>query len=130
MAFFITLLITAVSVVFCILKLNWDGDLSMLGFPIAAFGSLVSIVMLLSIIWTHCIALDVEIAKMKNEYVGIMHKIEIGLSNYELISEVQEWNDKIIGGKKSQHNFWVGVFVPDIYDQFEIIEYNLIKENK
>ena len=36
--------------------------------------------------------------------------------------DIREWNEDLAANKVKQHNFWYGIFVPDIYDQFEFIE--------
>lgn len=38
--------------------------------------------------------------------------------------EINEYNESIIEGRKYQDNFWIGIFYPDIYDEFEVIELN------
>ena len=53
---------------------------------------------------------------------------EFGLLSKEVIDEVQAWNEEIIRGKTMQHDPWIGAFVPDVYDQFELIDYT--KYNK
>ena len=48
---------------------------------------------------------------------------EFGLLNKEVIDEIQSWNESIIYNQKMQNDFWVGVFCPNVYDQFETIDY-------
>lgn len=43
----------------------------------------------------------------------------IAVSN--LIAAVQDWNEGLASGKAAQRNFWVGIFIPNIYDQFEYV---------
>lgn len=44
--------------------------------------------------------------------------------NEHYISEVILWNETISVGKEMQRDFWVGVFIPNIYDEFDIITLN------
>ena len=45
-----------------------------------------------------------------------------GIVNKEYIDEIQDWNEMIAKGKSLQRDFWVGIFVPNIYDGFEVID--------
>lgn len=46
------------------------------------------------------------------------------LGKKDLYNQIQEWNEYLATGKAMQHDFWLGVFYSDIYDQFEFIELN------
>lgn len=48
---------------------------------------------------------------------------EFGFLNKEIIDEVTEWNETISYNKIAQDNIWVGCFIPNIYDDFELIDY-------
>ena len=48
---------------------------------------------------------------------------EFGFLNKEVIDEVTEWNETISYNKIAQDNIWVGCFTPNIYDDFELIDY-------
>lgn len=43
------------------------------------------------------------------------------LQNEHYISEIIRWNTTISTGKSIQRDFWVGIFIPNIYDDFDII---------
>ena len=52
---------------------------------------------------------------------------ELGLLSKEVIDEVQAWNESLIRNKRLQDDIWLGIFVPDIYDQYELIDYESYK---
>lgn len=48
----------------------------------------------------------------------------------ELVKEVQEWNCDLANKKINQYDLWIGIYIPDIYDQFEFISLdNLVTSN-
>lgn len=66
----------------------------------------------------------------KERFEAITYKIEsgacrdeFGLLSKEVIDEIQEWNEEVVKGQTLQNDFWLGVFYPDVYDQYETIDY-------
>ena len=47
---------------------------------------------------------------------------EFGIINKEYIDEVQAWNEDVVKYKEWQRDFWIGIFIPNIYDDFETID--------
>lgn len=71
-------------------------------------------------------------AELIQKYEALKYKIEnesyrdeIGLRDKEVIDEIQAWNEDISYKKTVQKDFWIGVLYPNIYDQFETIDYNI-----
>lgn len=82
---------------------------------------------LFAIIGNHTTA-DSYVAKSNERYEALCYKVEtenavdeFGLRNKEIIDEVQKWNEEIAEYKALQDNFWIGIYYPNIYDQFETI---------
>ena len=49
----------------------------------------------------------------------------------ELVKEIQEWNCDLAKNKINQYSPWIGIYIPDIYDQFEFISLdNLVEPNQ
>ena len=52
---------------------------------------------------------------------------EFGIVNKDYIDEVQEWNEDIASNQRMQRDFWLGIFIPNIYDDFELIDLDSIQ---
>lgn len=73
--------------------------------------------------------IDGEIASMEKRYESLVYQYENNvyendndLGKKELMDNIQEWNENLARNKSAQDDFWLGIFIPDIYDQFEFIE--------
>ena len=109
---------------------------------LAIVGIIGSIVSVLVMVGMHADA-AAQKAKLNETYTAIEYKItsgacrdELGLLTKEVIDEAQEYNETISYHKTMQDSFWLGVYVPDIYNDFELIDYtqynseqNVIKDN-
>lgn len=90
------------------------------------------IIMVIMIVVFACayIGVNAQVERNKERYNAITYKVEsgacrdeFGLLNKEVIDEIQDWNEDVTYYKIFQKDFWVGIFVPNIYDQFETIDY-------
>ena len=73
-------------------------------------------------------------AKYEETYKALTYKLEsgacrdeLGLLSKSVIDEIQAWNEDVVSRQKMQNNFWVGIFYPDIYDNFKTIDYTHYK---
>ena len=76
------------------------------------------------------IGVNAQVEKNKEQYNAITYKVEsgacrdeFGLLNKEVIDEIQDWNEDVTYYKNLQKDFWIGIFIPNVYDQFETIDY-------
>ena len=76
------------------------------------------------------IGLDGDIEASKARYESLTYQYENALydndndiGKKELMSEIQDWNEDLARHKAKQDDFWIGIYIPDIFDQFEFIEY-------
>lgn len=45
------------------------------------------------------------------------------LGKKELYNQIMEWNEDVVYYQNVQDNFWFGIYYPNVFDQFELIEY-------
>jgi hypothetical protein len=76
-------------------------------------------------------AIDGEVLAMRQEYNSLVYQYESDLyENYidngkrELMVDIQEWNENLAWYKSNQRGFWIGPYIPNVYDQFEFIALN------
>ena len=103
-------------------------DLENLGIAISAigiFGIIVSVVILA----INYIGIDGYIARMNTRYETLIYQYENDiydndndLGKRELMVDIQNWNEDLSSRRERQRDFWIGIYIPNIYDQFEYIE--------
>ena len=103
-------------------------DLENLGIAISAIGifGIIASVVVLAI---NYIGIDGYIARMNTRYETLVYQYENDiydndndLGKRELMVDIQNWNEDLSSRKERQRDFWIGIYIPNIYDQFEFIE--------
>ena len=99
------------------------------GYLISTLSGLAVIISLFLIIGEYT-TMDSYLEKTREQYKAITYKIEsdacrdeFGLLNKEVIDEIQEWNKNVRFYQNIQDNFWLGIYYPNVFDEFETIEY-------
>lgn len=130
MIFWIFVILTIVGIVGGIFASEYDFEgLSILGWIVGVISGIVATVMLIVIVSTYCTA-DAQVELWKEQYKALTYKSEsgacrdeFGLLNKEIIDEIQDWNQDVVYNKRIQKDFWIGIFYPNVFDEFETIDY-------
>lgn len=110
-----------------------DYEWSSLLVGLGVVSALISVVLLIIILVCNCGAKG-TLAGQRERYKALMYKVEtescrdeFGIVNKDYIDEVQSWNEDLSYNKAMQRDFWVGIFIPNIYDEFKLVDLNSIK---
>ena len=76
---------------------------------------------------------DADVAKYQKRYESLTYQYENDFYNndndvgkYELVSQIKYWNTDLAYRKTIQRDFWLGIYYPNIYDQFEFIKLDFV----
>lgn len=88
------------------------------------------VLMLITMVITY-VGVDADFAKKQQHRDFLVAQYKTGvyngsvLSQYHLLQQVDEWNCTLAENQKLTHNYWVGIFVPNYWDDLEYITVNL-----
>lgn len=94
---------------------------------IALISLIVTLVMLIDIIGSHT-NVDAYVAENQMRYEMLVYQYENDIYDNDNdlgkrdLMEAFEWNEDLAYYREAQDDFWVGIFHPNVYDQFEFIE--------
>ena len=99
-----------------------------IGMTMALVGFVAVLTSSLIILLSH-IGLDAKVERSNARYESLVYQYENDiyendndLGKKELMGDIQEWNEDVSYYKKLQYDLWLGIYCPNIYDQFEKIE--------
>ncbi len=112
-------------------RTSYGGEwIKYIGIAIVVICAFAILIMTLSIAIDHATA-NSRVAAYQQQYESLTYQLENNLYDNDndigkkaLYQEVQEWNADLAYRKAAQRDFWIGIFYPNIYDQFEFIKYN------
>ena len=122
-------IVTVVIVLFGISLMykNIDTKTNAIGFVLAFFGSMFLLMMIFIIGFNIKTASEIKTNDM-NEYLYLssavdtqgVYKIEL---NTKIVKGVNEWNESLAWLKAKQRDLWIGILIPNIYDDYEFINF-------
>lgn len=130
MLFWLVAIIFVVGITMMVVGANkgyWN--LENVGFAITLIFGIALVIMIIILCCQH-IGIDARVEKNFEIYNAIEYKVtsgacrdELGLLSKEVIDEVQNWNKDVKYYQAVQDDFWIGIFYPNVFDQFETIDY-------
>ena len=88
----------------------------------------VALAVSLIVLGVNCINLKGTLSKIRQRYESLTYQYKNDIYNNDndlgkrdLMEDIQKWNEDLAWYREAQNDFWIGVFIPDIYDQFEYI---------
>ena len=111
---------------------DWVSGVGWTGIVIGGICTFISIFMMI----VFFVNLPGRIVENEQRYEALVYQAEQGMydnltenGKFELVNQIREWNEDLAYYKEMQRNFWVGVFIPNIFDDFEFIPIELISPN-
>ena len=108
---------------------GWIGVISM---AVSCISGIAVLFMLIAIVICH-VGIEAEIEANNQRYDSLVYQAEARLyendndvGKKDLANQIQEWNEDLARGKALQNDFWVGIFIPNIYDEFEFIPMSVL----
>lgn len=109
---------------FVLFTFDWE-NLGITISVIGIFGIIASVVVLA----INYIGIDGYIARMNTRYETLVYQYENDiydndndLGKRELMVDIQNWNEDLSSRRERQRDFWIGIYIPNVYDQFKYIE--------
>lgn len=131
MLFWLFVIVMVVGILLLILDAHFlfDNNLAIdIGTPAAVMGFIAVLISIVIILFYH-IGLDAKVERYNARYESLVYQYENNiyendndLGKRELMNDIQSWNEDLSYRKKIQDDFWLGIYYPNIYDQFEKIE--------
>lgn len=131
MLFFIFIIVLVLGVVGMIIAGDAYNRPIMFGISIllTIFGGTAVLVSSACLIYAYTTA-DAYVANNQQIYESLVYQYENKVfdndddvvGKKELYNQIQDWNQDLAYHQSIQDNFWVGIYYPNIFDQFEFIE--------
>lgn len=61
------------------------------------------------------------------QYENELYDNDNDIGKKELMNQIQDWNEELAFYKEMQCDFWIGIFIPNVFDQFKYIDLDTMK---
>ena len=136
MLFWIVLGLIIISAIGITVTHSWidvDSSIGMLSCFAFCVSALLMIVMCVILICNYS-GIDGAIKAYEKRYESLVYQYENDvydndLGKRELMEDIEAWNCELATKQENQDDFWLGILTPNVYNDFEFIEYsNIYKE--
>ena len=125
---FVILLVVGVTIVKITDEHICNETLFGLGAMLTVISSLCVSISVCILMFSH-IGIDAKVERYNARHESLTYQYENNiydndndLGKRELMKDIQDWNEDLSYRKEIQDDFWLGIYYPNIYDQFEKIE--------
>ena len=129
MLFWMTIIVTILSLILFEILFEHDFELLYIISGVISLLAAAALLIEIAVLAVNYISVDGYVQKMNTRHNMLVYQYENDvydndndLGKRELIEDIQNWNEDLASRKENQDNVWIGIFIPDIYDQFEFIE--------
>ena len=129
MLLFVICIIAMVIMAFISIKFSDNDSIWLCSFIGAILFGVIDILMIICAIDVN-IRKEAAVAYWQQRYDSLVYQLENNLydndndvGKKELYDQIQEWNEDLAANKVMQDSIWVGMFYPDVFDNFEFIQY-------
>lgn len=132
MLFFISLIVLIAGIVCMVIyerpSTSADSPLCGVGVTLLVLGLCIVSVSVPWVFVSHSFAeakldsLEVERASLVYQYENDLYDNDNDIGKKELMTEIQDFNTSLVWHKHVQHDPWIGIYIPNIYDDLELID--------
>ena len=129
MLFWMTIIVTILSLILFEILLRHDFELLYIISGVISLLAAAALLIEIAVLAVNYIGVNGYIQRANARYDMLVYQYENDiydndndLGKRELIEDIQNWNEDLASRKENQDDAWIGIFIPDIYDQFEFIE--------
>ena len=129
MLFWMTIIVTILGLLLFKILFEHDFEISCIISGVISGIAAIALLIEIIVLVVNYISVDGYIQKMNIRHDMLVYQYENDiydndndLGKRELIEDIQNWNEDLASRKENQDDVWIGIFIPDIYDQFDFIE--------
>ena len=129
MLFWMTIIVTILGLILFEILFERDFELLYIISGVISLLAAAALLIEIAVLAVNYIRVDGYVQKMNVRHDMLVYQYENDiydndndLGKRELIEDIQNWNEDLASRKENQDDAWIGIFIPDIYDQFDFIE--------
>ena len=129
MLFWMTIIVMILGLILFEVLFEHDFEISCITSGVISGLAAIALLIEIIVLAVNYIGVDGYIQRMNTRHDILVYQYENDiydndndLGKRELIEDIRNWNEDLASRKENQDDVWIGIFIPDIYDQFDFIE--------